>query len=229
MEVTRIERKYILNSLEAAWLKSRLSAVMPTDVHCASPDGYEVRSLYFDTISDSACAEKEDGLRIHEKLRARIYGTDDAVIKLENKRKDGEHQIKRSMRIDRELLRELCLGDYRGLLQSESPMAALFYEKLVCGRFPRVIIQYRRFSYCVPTNNIRITFDSQIRATQSHTDLFREPLLATPVLPQDVVILEVKYDRFLLGYIKETLAGLRQSPTSYSKYYGSRSFSRYLI
>lgn len=229
MEVKRIERKYILNSLEAAWLKNRLAAVMPVDRYCVSPDGYEVRSLYFDTICDSACAEKEDGRQVHEKIRIRVYGSDDTMIKLESKRKDGEHQIKQSMTIDRSLLQELCRGDYHGLLESEDPMAAFFYERLSCGRFPRVIIRYRRFSYCVPTNNIRITFDSHIRATQAHSDLLQEPLLASLVLPQDIVILEVKYDRFLLGYIKETLAGLQQSPVSYSKYYGSRRFSRYLL
>ena len=90
MQVKRTEKKFILNSQERVLAQKSIGAVMPKDRYCVSADGYEVRSLYFDTFSDRACAEKEEGLQEHEKIRARIYGTDDCIIKLESKRKNGE-------------------------------------------------------------------------------------------------------------------------------------------
>ena len=102
MQVKRTEKKFILNSQERVLAQKRIGAVMAKDPYCISSDGYEIRTLYFDTFSDRACAEKEEGLLLHEKIRARIYGTDDRIIKLESKRKIGELQTKDSMLIDRE-------------------------------------------------------------------------------------------------------------------------------
>ena len=100
MQVKRTEKKFILNSQERVLAQKSIGAVMPKDRYCVSADGYEVRSLYFDTFSDRACAEKEEGLQEHEKIRARIYGTNDRIIKLESKRKNGEFQTKDSMLIE---------------------------------------------------------------------------------------------------------------------------------
>lgn len=202
---------------------------MPKDVYCTSAEGYEIRSLYFDTVSDSACAEKEDGLEIHEKIRVRIYGTDDSIIKLESKRKVGEYQTKTSLLIDRTTLEELCRGHYSVLLKSGDPVALYFYRKLAAGMMPKAIIQYRRMSYCVPGNNTRITFDSDIRATESSFDLFRESLQTYPIFPPDQVIMEVKYNNFLFGYIKGVLSSIKKSQTSFSKYFSGRMFYRYMI
>lgn len=229
MIVHRTENKFLLNRLEAARLIRRLDAVMPRDVYCTGPDGYEVRSLYFDTLTDRSCVEKLDGLEVHQKIRARIYGTDDGVIKLERKRKVGEHQTKDSMRIPRELLEELSRGCYGGLLELEDPLAPMFYGELSRGMLPKNIVQYRRLSFCLDTNNTRITFDSDIRATEACVDLFQEPLLAHPLLPSDILVLEVKFNNCLLGYIRSALNGIHASPASFSKYMNGRSFYRSVI
>lgn len=229
MQVKRTEHKFLLNSQESLLAQKRIGAVMAKDVYCTSSEGYEIRSLYFDTVSDRACAEKEDGLQIHEKIRVRIYGTDDRVIKLESKRKNGEFQTKNSMLIDRETLDNLCRGNYSVLLNNSNPMALYFYRKLSQGMMPKAIIQYKRMSYCVVGNNTRITFDSDIRTTESSFDLFREPLLTYPILPPNQVIMEVKYNNFLFGYIKNALNDVKKSATSYSKYFNGRLFYRYMI
>lgn len=210
MEVKRTEHKFVLSKMEAAIAQKRIGAIMPLDTHCTSGDGYEIRTLYFDTLSDRACAEKEDGLETHEKIRIRIYGKDDSVIKLESKRKVGEFQTKRGMLIDREMLHQLCQGNYSALLAADDPMALFFYQKLACGMMPKTIIQYHRLSYCLPTNQTRITFDHNIRATEANCDLFQEPLLTYPIFPADQVIMEVKYNNFLFGYLKKALSGVKK-------------------
>ena len=229
MEVKRTEHKFILNYKESLLLRRKLDAIMPRDVYCTNSDGYDVRSLYFDTVTDKCCAEKEDGLQEHEKIRIRVYGTDDRVIKLESKKKRGDLQTKHTMSITRQTMQALCKGNYRVLLDAPDPLAIYFYEKLANGMVPKAIIQYKRFSYCLPVNNTRITIDSDIRATECSFDLFQDPLQTHPILPADLVILEVKFNNFLLGYIKKTLSGLNLSTTYFSKYFSGRSFYRHLL
>ena len=229
MQVNRTEQKIIIKRTEAARLAHHLGQIMPLDPFCVKGAGYEIRTLYFDTLADRCCVEKEDGLQVHEKIRARIYGTDDRVIKLESKKKNGDRQVKRSLLIDRNTLEALCDGEYTPLLRRPEPLAGYFFKKLSAGMFPKAVVQYQRLSYCLDLNNIRITFDSDIRATEATFDLFQQPLQAHPILPQDLVILEVKYNNFLLGYIKNALREVRRSPTSFSKYFNGRSFYRSMI
>ena len=229
MQVNRTENKIILNQQEARLMIGRLDQIMQRDRNSTSAGGYEVRSLYFDTLTDGCVVEKEDGLLVHEKFRVRIYGTDDRVIKLESKRKVGEQQVKKSMPITREILGELCAGRYSVLLECGDPMGPYFFAKLSRGMRPKSIVQYQRLSFCLDTNNTRITFDSDIRATESCFDLFQDPLLAHPILPPELVVMEVKFNNFLLGYIKKTLSTCRKSPSSYSKYANGRTFYRSMI
>ncbi|MGN1041973.1 MAG: VTC domain-containing protein, partial [Christensenellales bacterium] len=56
MEVKRTEQKFILNYKESLLLRRKLDAIMPKDVYCTNSEGYDVRSLYFDTVTDKCCA-----------------------------------------------------------------------------------------------------------------------------------------------------------------------------
>jgi len=229
MEVKRTEHKYIVRCEESLRLRGRLDSIMPRDIHCLGPEGYEVRSLYFDTVGDRCCAEKEDGLLNHEKIRIRTYGPGDGTIKLESKKKRGEVQRKLSMPISREVCDALCAGEYGVLLEQKDPNALSFYRKLSEGMLPKVIVQYHRVSYCLPVNNTRITFDTDIRATESDLDLFRETLQAHPILPEDMAVVEVKFNHFLLGYVRNALEQLNRSEGSFSKYFSGRSHYRHLL
>lgn len=224
-----MEHKYLLTRQEALTLSGAVGNILPRDPYAAGSEGYIVRSLYFDTVADGCCAQKEDGLRYHEKIRLRCYGCGNGILKLECKQKDGIRQRKISMPIDRDLFRSLCRGAYGVLLDSSDPTGEFFYRKLSTGMKPKAIISYRRISFCHPTNNTRITFDYDIRSTESSLNLLDSKLPGTPVLPPGMVVLEVKYNHFLLGYVKNTLAGMQKSACACSKYQAGRSFCRYLI
>ena len=79
-------------------------------------------------------------------------------------------------------------------------------------------MQYNRKAYIAIENNIRVTFDNQIVSTESSFDLFSDRLNMNPVLDPYSVVLEVKYNGFLLGYIKNLLGGIDKSELSVSKY-----------
>ena len=61
IDVYRKELKYYLHREEMNTLKQRLSYIMCSDGH-NGPEGYRVRSLYFDTVSDGDYQDKMDGL-----------------------------------------------------------------------------------------------------------------------------------------------------------------------
>ena len=62
----------------------KLSHILQVDKH-SKYEGYEIRSLYFDSIDDRDFQEKEDGIEIRRKIRLRNYGSNSTFAKLEMK------------------------------------------------------------------------------------------------------------------------------------------------
>ena len=90
---------------------------------------------------------------------------------------------------------------------------------------PKAVVEYRRQAFVARENHIRITLDSRITATESRWDLFDGGLAMYPVLDPFQMVLEVKYNGFLLSYIKDRLDLAERSELSVSKYCLARSVS----
>lgn len=90
---------------------------------------------------------------------------------------------------------------------------------------PKTIVEYRRKAFIAKENKIRITFDHDIAATESSFDLFDSGLLMNPVMDKSMAVLEVKYNGFLLSYIRQMLDGIDKSELSVSKYCLARQLS----
>lgn len=217
-EVMRQEKKYLITLLDCSRFTQYFSAVMEADRNNQA-DGYRVRSLYFDTVSDRDYQEKLDGVEIRRKLRLRCYGAGDESALLEMKQKQGIYQKKRSLSLRREDASQLATGNYKPLLTCRDPFAAECYGLLHtrCYR-PKTIIEYRRTAFLAKENNIRITFDKDICATEGRPDLFSEGLNLVPVSDPAYVVLEVKYNGFLLSYIKDLIREVNKSEITVSKY-----------
>ena len=93
----------------------------------------------------------------------------------------------------------------------------------MCCYRPKTIVEYRRKAFIAKENRIRITFDHQIRATETCWDLFSPALNLYPVLDAFNGVLEVKFNGFLLSYIKDLINGANRSELSVSKYCMARS------
>ena len=65
--------------------------------------------------------------------------------------------------------------------------------------------------------------DSRITATEACWDLFSPRLVQYPVLDPFNAVLEVKYNGFLLSYIKTLVSAANRSETTQSKYCLARS------
>ena len=135
------------------------------------------------------------------------------------KQKQGAAQKKRSLRMSREDAEALIQGRYEVLLHYEEPFAQECYALMQtrCYR-PKTIVQYNRKAYIAKENKIRITFDNNIVATESCFDLFSEHLVMNPVLDKFNVVLEVKFNGFLLDYIRRLINSINKSELSVSKY-----------
>lgn len=227
LTVSRFEKKYLISKIEAAKINNLFSAVLKADSHNEG-DGYMVRSLYFDSFDDSDFYDKENGYNYRKKIRLRIYSCDSQTAKLEKKEKWGTNQWKRSLNISKLDAEKLISGDFSPLLNYNSEFAFELYEIMSIGIYrPRCIVEYDRTAYIVEENEIRLTLDSNIRATESCYDLFSKNLNLTPVCDPENVTLEVKYNGFLLSYVTELLSNCNRRPTSNSKYVMGRSSSRF--
>ena len=171
-DVRREEKKFLLNQAEALKLRNYLSNVVHTDSH-NGPDGYQVRSLYFDSLSNRDFQEKEDGLELRRKFRLRVYSPDADFALFEMKQKQGPYQRKRSLRLSRKEAQALIEGDYSVLLNSGSEFGQECYSIMEMWAYrPKTVVEYDRFAFIAPENSIRITFDSGIRANEVNFNMF---------------------------------------------------------
>ena len=224
-QVLRSEKKFLVRVDEMLRQSHKLSQLLHEDGH-NGVDGYLIRSLYFDTEYDGDFFDKEFGLEVRRKLRLRLYDPQGEYAILEMKQKEGERQRKRSLRLGREDAEHLACGDYSPLLRCGEDFALECYALMRsrCYR-PRAVVAYRRRAFVARENNIRITFDHQIDATESCFDLFDPELLMNPVLDRSLAVLEVKYNGFLLSYIRQMLNCIDKSELSVSKYAMARHLS----
>lgn len=227
--VKRREIKYLLETIEYKKQRHYLEQILTSDIHNGS-DGYIVRSLYFDTIDDRDICEKEDGVEIRRKIRLRVYNPNDNYAFLEMKQKEGNYQIKRSLKVKKEDAIEISKSNYAPLLKYTEAFASEIYAYMTSNFYrPKVIIEYKRDAFIVKENSIRITFDHHISSTESSYDIFDSNLQLTPVMDTSNVILEVKYNGFLLSYVKDLIKNVSCVSTSVSKYYLSRNITHKVI
>jgi hypothetical protein len=225
-EVLRQEKKYLLNYIETEQLNYLLDNTLHRDTNCAGQSGYLVRSLYFDTPGDTDFREKSDGIRDRKKVRIRIYHAKAENAKLELKEKQGDFQRKRSLLLTRAEAKEMILGNYICLTNREDEFAWEMYTLMETNLYrPRCIVEYDRRAWTIPENDIRITLDGGIRATEASFDLFAKDIMYYPVSGIGMTVLEVKFNRFLLSYVRDLLEGHRRFQTSASKYSMARSIS----
>lgn len=221
----RKEIKYVISKATALKIVSDLEKLLKEDSHNnMSEAGYIVRSLYFDSITNTDYYEKLAGTEIRKKIRLRVYGINDEKCKLELKQKFGDNQHKESLIVSREDAKYLFNGDYTVLRNyfSESELAVKIYSSLVLGSYrPAAIIEYDRKAFLYDLYDIRVTLDSNVRSSESNYNIFDENIIFTPILNEHA-ILEVKYSGKMIGFISDILSKHAVNQTSYSKYENGR-------
>ena len=221
----RHELKYHITQAELAVLRSVLVPLMKPDGNGNAQNEYSIRSLYFDTFSDEALDEKIAGVGNRKKYRIRIYNGSDKVIKLECKSKYGDLISKQSVAISRELALRLIACDPSGLENMNHPLLKDVYREMRTRLLhPVVIVDYVREAYVHPVQNVRITFDKQLRSGLASVALFDASLPTVPVFDDPTEILEVKYNEFLPPFLQTALGGITAQRSAISKYTWCRRY-----
>ena len=221
----RHELKYLITHAELSVLRGVLKPITQFDPNGDENNEYIIRSLYFDTINDDALMEKIAGVGNRKKYRIRIYNFSDRVIKLECKSKYGDLISKQSVSIPRDLAEQLIAGDPEGLQRMRHPLLHDVYREMRTRLLrPAVIVDYVREAYLYPAQQVRITFDKQLRTGLYSTDLFNPNLPTYPVFDDPVEVLEVKYDEFLPAHLQTVLSGITAQRSAVSKYTWCRRY-----
>ncbi len=223
----RHELKYIIHEGEYRILATRLRACMMQDRHAAKNGGeYFIRSLYFDDPFDSALAEKMAGVGSRDKFRLRIYNLSDSAIKLERKHKEGQYIRKDSISLSRQECDALLRGNEAFLLSRPEPFARMMYG-IFRSRIlrPKVLVDYTREPFVFPSEDVRITFDKNIRTAMRNTDLFNPNIPTYPVWDlKNCMILEVKFNQSLPVYVQDLIQLGSSEYTAASKYVLCRQY-----
>ena len=224
----RHELKFFISPLQYQVLSRTLKATLNPDPNGDENNQYHIRSLYFDTAYDSALYDKINGTANRDKYRIRIYNFSDQMIRLECKSKFRDLISKRSVRITRDLAEQLISADPTGLESTASGLVSdTFREMRTNLLHPVVIVDYLREAYLHPAEEVRITFDMQLRSGLNSVDMFNPYLPTVPPFDHDEIILEVKYNQVLPPYIASLLTyALRDGAcrSAISKYVYCRRF-----
>ncbi len=203
----RHELKYFISCSQYEVLSRTLSAVLKRDSHAGNNGEYFIRSLYFDSVFDSAFYDKVNGVKDRDKYRIRIYNCSDREIFMECKTKVGSLISKRSVQISRDLADQMISGDPAGLEFTASGLLREIFREMKLNLLPPVVIvDYDREAFLHPAEEVRITFDKNVRTGLTSTDIFNPRVATVPVLEPGEMILEVKYNRILPPYIAEVLS-----------------------
>ncbi len=217
LEVQRSEVKYFINKADMLAMNNALGNVMERDGHDKG-NGYFIRSLYFDTLENKAFEEKMMGVERRKKYRLRLYDLDSKAVKFEVKNKFNNNIVKETAWLSRKHAKQLQEGKYDALLRYDSNVTRKAYAefKKFCYR-PVVAIDYVRSALLHDFNNIRVTFDSNIRANSIDLNIFNKSLFMKPLLSEKLAVLEIKFDRFLPEWLKSIIR-MRGCNSAISKY-----------
>ncbi len=225
----RHENKYLISRTQYEVLSRSLKGVLNLDANAVRNGGhYHIRSLYFDTVFDDALYDKIDGVQDRDKYRMRIYNYSSKEIFMECKTKYGSFISKRSLKIPRDLADQLIAGDPSGLENTRYGLLRDVYKEMRTKLLhPVVLVDYLREAYVHPAEEVRITFDMQLRSGLNSIDIFN-PAVPTisPLDNEDLMILEIKYNRVLPPYIAELCSFACPEPVqqAVSKYCLCRRF-----
>jgi hypothetical protein len=223
----RHELKYYINYAEYILLRNTLKALAQLDKYAGENGEYYIRSLYFDDEYESALFEKLGGSDSRKKYRIRIYNFSDDVIKFEKKIKQGQFITKKTISLSRDEYDSIMAGEYAFLLRRKEPLASELFLELTNSRLrPRVIVDYVREAYVYPFENVRITFDKDLRSGMwLSPDIFDPNLPTMPMYEEGMLVLEVKFEKSLPAHIRGVLNNIDAAERcAISKYVICRKF-----
>ena len=211
----RIEKKYMLYQDGYQKLMKELGPYITLN----SFGHQTICNLYFDNSTYEIARNSISKPVYKEKIRVRSYGIPDKDTKvfLELKKKYKKMVNKRRIGLTlQELERYLYFN--RPPEKNKQIFEELDYCIKTKHLVPTMYVAYDRVSYFANSDeNLRITFDSNLRYRKEHID-FEYGDVAQKFFDQDVYIMEIKTLNAIPLWLVDILSRLEIYPTSFSKY-----------
>ena len=175
-----------------------------------------IQSLYYDTENYRLIRESIERPAFKEKLRLRCYNLNenDDDIYVEMKRKYDGVVYKRRIACKEKEVEDVLNGK---AATTQIGRELEYFSKYYGNLKPSMLIIYDREAYYDENSDLRVTFDRNVRYRK--TDLnFHTSLCGENLLPEDVVLMELKTGSALPLLICEVLNKEKIVKTSFSKY-----------
>lgn len=210
----RYEKKYLLTPAQYEALLPRLRERMTEDEYGM----YTICNIYYDTEDYSLIRTSLSRPAYKEKFRLRSYGVpgERSLVFAEIKKKFDGVVYKRRVEGEPETIQAFV--DQGKSLPADSQIQ----REITCflKRYhpePRVFIAYERLALAGKEEDLRITFDRNIRWRDRELDL-RAGDQGSPVLADDGIVMEIKVPSAFPVWLASCLSVLEIYPTSFSKY-----------
>lgn len=211
----RFEIKYMIDEAVFEELMEVMDGYMIADEHGRST----VCSLYYDTPKHLLIRRSLEHPVYKEKLRLRSYGVakpSDTVF-VELKKKFCSVVYKRRIAMTHDKALSYLAGKEQiadSQIANEINYALKIYENLA----PAVLLSYEREAFYARNNHeFRVTFDRNILWRDYDLSLDKG-IFGTPILEDQNVLMEVKTDGAIPGWMVDFLTANKLYKTSFSKY-----------
>lgn len=220
MAVQTVFKRYELKFLLTQAQKEKVFAAMQPYMVLDKYGRTTIRNIYFDTDSYRLIRRSIEKPVYKEKLRIRSYRcvqAEDAVF-VELKKKYKSVVYKRRISLPEEAamawISGACPSPENTQIAAEIDYFLDFYQSLR----PAVFLSYEREAYfCRDASDFRVTFDDTILCRQRDLSL-QSAVYGTPILPQDMILMEIKCSGGIPLWMTEALSVERIFKTSFSKY-----------
>ncbi len=210
----RYEKKYLLTTEQYEAMRAGMATHVVPDEY----GSYSIGNVYYDTPDYRLIRESLEKPVYKEKLRMRSYGVpgsrDKVFVELK-KKYDGVVYKRRVVMEAQEAVRYLAgeRGGDGSQISHEIDYFMKFYDPA-----PMVYIAYDREAYAGAEDaELRVTFDTGLRARSTDVDL-RAGDCGAPLLPEGLVLMEVKIPGTTPLWMARLLSENQIFPTSFSKY-----------
>ncbi len=220
----RRELKFEMTTMDCYLLRNKLKHFMEIDPHANKDGKYLIRSVYFDNFNDKVLTQKKEGFYERDKFRVRLYDFNTNYLNLEKKSKRNNLTYKQKCRLTANEYEKIRNSEIVWMENDSRPLVQELYVQMKLYQLkPVTVVDYEREVFIYRYGNVRITFDGSIKTSLRNNDLLNADLAMVHTNPE-IVVLEVKYDEFLPGIIKQLLQVGDMRQGAYSKYHVSRMY-----
>ncbi|MCA9792184.1 MAG: polyphosphate polymerase domain-containing protein [Candidatus Eremiobacteraeota bacterium] len=220
----RHELKFFIDGHEKREVLERLEPGLVPDQH-GQAGVYRITSLYYDTPSLRAFHEKLDGVNPRHKFRLRYYGDqlpESGFFEVKSRHYQLIHKLR--VPVDGQTFEQLVscperLRDFEGMHGWVEGLAFVHLQACRAPMAPTAVTSYRREAYVSrfdPT--LRVTFDHLCQAFSPQQFPPGPDDVGPPLCPSTHVLMEVKFNHRLPGWIRDAVVGRRLRAVRFSKY-----------